>query len=805
VSRRPRRSRAWRLAPTLLLALVFNMVSVVAPVRAVAPIANAHWTFDEGSGNVVGDSSPNGNTGTATDITWVEGIEGSAVHAGDGVVTVPDAASLRPSKPSIALWVRSASAPDPIETILDHARGACVSAYGLNATTQGFYFTLHHGTWSNIVSVQQAPDGGTIWDGEWHHIALVQDPGMVHLHLDGVEVDYDGMSGAEPISYGTGGDVSIGGDPACAFRESFAGDIDDVRLYASPFLVEDVAPALAAMETQTAVQMTLNRASVYSGLNANASITVSPSPGGGRVALERWDGTAWSTLTTAAIDYYGEAYVPVGTGQLALGANQLRARYLGEGKYLASPPSPEKTLTRVKQPTTTVLAVSPTYAVAYQPFTLTAGVQGNATSGTIDFYRVIPGRMVRIGSDSIVGGAKITVPGRSPGEYGYVARFSGSADVAGSQSPIATQIVEKVPTFATVTVNEPEVQAHHAAGIQVLLDSTAVPGVKIGGSWTLRDSFNGVTTTLASFTTDSSAHAFETSDLAVGSHYLTAVYSGDNVFSASTSATVKQVIVADRVDVSDLGLNYATFYPVMDDYRDVVNVKGTLAEPATVAIRIKNAAGTAIRSFDRSFEPGPYAQPWNGRNTAGTLQPAGTYYVTQTITDAYKNKVTWSGKVILSKKKLVEKSGSVTYYADQYKAKTVAGSASSATTTTKYTRGMKVKSGAGIESVGALGYAFTLPSAPVYVSMKFSALGSGGPGFIALHDFREGSWPSGGAWIIDYFTPVKQTGTGYAWHGTYGNVSYHRDGRTVHAMVKGGPDYFYIAKVKLSYTIKVLE
>jgi len=40
------------------------------------------------------------------------------------------------------------------------------------------------------------------------------------------------------------------------------------------------------------------------------------------------------------------------------------------------------------------------------------------------------------------------------------------------------------------------------------------------------------------------------------------------------------------VSASGVGVSASTFYPVKDGYRDAVSIRGTLLEPATVAIKI---------------------------------------------------------------------------------------------------------------------------------------------------------------------------------------------------------------------------
>lgn len=85
-----------------------------------------------------------------------------------------------------------------------------------------------------------------------------------------------------------------------------------------------------------------------------------------------------------------------------------------------------------------------------------------------------------------------------------------------------------------------------------------------------------------------------------------------------------------RVDSTAPGLSVTagagTFFPVADGYRDTVAPRVTVSEPAVVTMTVRNSAGTVVRTVVvHRAAAGAFLLPWNGRNNAGTLQPAGTY------------------------------------------------------------------------------------------------------------------------------------------------------------------------------------
>ncbi len=68
----------------------------------------AHWSFDEGEGNIAHDESGNGNDGTLeNNPVWVDGVSGSALHF-DGIdehVQFPDLISGELADFTVSVWL----------------------------------------------------------------------------------------------------------------------------------------------------------------------------------------------------------------------------------------------------------------------------------------------------------------------------------------------------------------------------------------------------------------------------------------------------------------------------------------------------------------------------------------------------------------------------------------------------------------------------------------------------------------------------------------------------------------------------
>ncbi len=187
-----------------------------------------HWTFDEGQGNRVPDSSGNGLEGTLVKGPQrIAGVLGSALQLNgtDQAVSIAHSSKLRPSRQiTISAWV-----------LPDGLRGArCIYrkedgeqrhlfAFHDNGATLAFGLNL-----GGVYKELSAPLRLTqLSDDRWHLAAAVYDGAAKRVYWDGVEI------GSEPASgtmAGEGWAPAYIGSFAGSF-EFLSGCIDDVRIY----------------------------------------------------------------------------------------------------------------------------------------------------------------------------------------------------------------------------------------------------------------------------------------------------------------------------------------------------------------------------------------------------------------------------------------------------------------------------------------------------------------------------------------------------------------------------------------------
>ena len=113
---------------------------------------------------------------------------------------------------------------------------------------------------------------------------------------------------------------------------------------------------------------------------------------------------------------------------------------------------------------------------------------------------------------------------------------------------------------------------------------------------------------------------------------LLAAYSGDANYDPVTSNVVTLTVVADIVDAI-AEVQYSTFYPVKDGYRDTVRISGYRYEEA---FRVKldqdpQRVGQEGSPSTCPKDRGRSAFAWNGCSASGSVLPAGTYRLSHTF------------------------------------------------------------------------------------------------------------------------------------------------------------------------------
>jgi fibronectin type 3 domain-containing protein len=208
----------------------------------------AYYTFDEGTGTTVNDSSGNGNTGTISGASWTTGKYGRALSFNGrySTVIIPDSASLHLSNGmTLEAWVY------PTRTITgwEDVVYKDTDIYFLEGGSNGGQSAPAAG--GTFVTNGNVPMRGSsaLPVSTWTHLAATYDGKTLLLYVNGVVVAQQKISDSLTSSTNP---LQIGGDPT--FGQYFQGNIDEVRVYNVALtqgqIQTDMTGAVQAADTQ---------------------------------------------------------------------------------------------------------------------------------------------------------------------------------------------------------------------------------------------------------------------------------------------------------------------------------------------------------------------------------------------------------------------------------------------------------------------------------------------------------------------------------------------------------------------------
>jgi Bacterial Ig-like domain (group 3) len=199
--------------------------------------------------------------------------------------------------------------------------------------------------------------------------------------------------------------------------------------------------------------------------------------------------------------------------------------------------------------TKTTLASSPNPSVFGQPVTFSATVSAVApATGTPTGVVTFKEGVTVLGSATLVHGtATFSTNTLAVGNHVISAQYNGDSQFVSSAGNDAAhpEVVQKDNTKTAVT-SSPNPSVHGAPVTFTATVTALTPGSGAAtGKVIFEDTFNAVTTTLGTGTLNSAGNAtFSTSSLAIGTHVIKAVYSGDIHFNNRISPAIGQTVHA---------------------------------------------------------------------------------------------------------------------------------------------------------------------------------------------------------------------------------------------------------------------
>ena len=334
--------------------------------------------------------------------------------------------------------------------------------------------------------------------------------GTVTFTVDGTAQPAVTLSGGQATF--SSSSLSVGSHTITA---AYSGDTNDATSASST-----LSQTVNQIPTTTTLSSSANPST--SGQSVTLTATVSPSTATGTVTFTV-DGTAQPAVTLSG----GQA--TFSSSSLSVGSHTITAAYSGDTNDATSASS---TLTQtVNQLTTTMLSSSNNPSTSGQSVTLTATVSPSTATGAVQF--AIDG--TNVGSPVTLSGGQATFSSSSlsVGSHTITAAYSGDTNIIGSTTTM-TQTVNQIPTTTTLSSSANP----STSGQSVTLTATVSPSTATGAVQFAIDGTN-----VGSPVTLSGGQAtFSSSSLSVGSHTITAAYSGDTNDATSASSTLSQTV-----------------------------------------------------------------------------------------------------------------------------------------------------------------------------------------------------------------------------------------------------------------------
>lgn len=330
-----------------------------------------------------------------------------------------------------------------------------------------------------------------------------------------------------------------------ALKATYPGDAANSAVTSQP-----VAEVITLATTTITLASSLNPA----GLGAHVLFTATASSNGGTPGGSITFSDGNSLLGSATLNAASTA--SFSTTSLAIGNHPIIATYAGDPYDTASTSAP--LAEQVNAATVAVtLTSSHTPSLFADPVTLTANVSGSGSvpAGSVIFFDgATPMSTVPVGAG---GQATFTTSALVIGSHTLTAQYSGDANHRSITSTSVNQ-----PVLQSTTVALQSASSHVIAGLPITLRVTVSgtsnqPGApQPGGSITLSDA-NKFLSTLA---VDASGQATWTGSLSVGSHTLTAAYSGDKDDAPSNASPLPMLVdIATTATTLTVSPNPAAF------------------------------------------------------------------------------------------------------------------------------------------------------------------------------------------------------------------------------------------------------
>ena len=223
----------------IICAYAVDEPSLTKPLVETAPGGElglvGQWSFNEGTGNIVKDSSKKGNDGAITGAKWAKGVIGSALEFNG----VSDYANMR--NPGIGITDKAVSVEAWIQSTGNNINANLAFA-GPESLDFGIWIQggrFFAGVWNSEGTQYSAISPNSPTPGQWYHVAMTCDfnaDKVVRFYINGVLNCTSAAAGTAIRSNHT--TIDIGGrTPNASY---FKGIIDEVKIYNRALSEEEI-------------------------------------------------------------------------------------------------------------------------------------------------------------------------------------------------------------------------------------------------------------------------------------------------------------------------------------------------------------------------------------------------------------------------------------------------------------------------------------------------------------------------------------------------------------------------------------
>ncbi len=385
------------------------------------------------------------------------------------------------------------STSTPLSQVVKTAASTTSISSDANPSTSGDAVTITASVASTI-----APTGSvTFTDGA----TVLGTPGLV--------------SGQASITVST---LGVGSHPITA---TYNGDTNSL-----PSVSSTLTQVVNASGSATTINSDTNPSGLGQPVTFTASVTSTAGTPTGTVAFAD-NGIAFGNAPLTN----GTASITV--SNLTVGSHPITAAYSGDGNASPSTSSP---LTQTVNPAATTTAVStdtnPSTFGSPVTFTVTVTSSAGTPTGTV----TITEGPTSLGTATLVNGqAPITIATLPGGTHAITATYNGDTNFTASTSAPLSQVVKAAASTTTISSNPNPSTSGASVTLTALVTTTA-------GTPTRTVTFTDGPTTIGPTVLVNGTASITVSNLTVGTHPITATYSGDTNFAASSSTPLSQVV-----------------------------------------------------------------------------------------------------------------------------------------------------------------------------------------------------------------------------------------------------------------------